>query len=215
MSDLLVIHDLGAEGGRPWAVAFRDWEGSVVAPDLPGHGDAPAPIGGHRELGDAVFALVDYLRPTDEAQPIVIGVGRNGNTARILALAGRASALVLVDGLGGSWLDVPERNVVQRDIRRRILATPAALDPHVPGTTDLRTSWVLGPVDRDHVVEMLGAVPVPTLVVETPSSVTPDARDVAAAIPDHDLVSVRDDSAERVAAAVRAWVTTRSTVSPG
>ncbi len=210
MTDLLVIHDLGAAGGRPWIDAFHDWDGPVVAPDLPGHGDAPAPIGGHRELGDTVFALVDHLRPTTEAQPIVVGVGRNGNAARVLALGGRASALVLVDGLGGPWLDLDERNAAQRDLRRRILTTPEALAPQVPGTVDVRAEWVQGPADRDHVAEMLRAIPIPTLVIESPASPTPDAAGVAAAIADHELVRIDDASPSVVAAVVRDWVTTRS-----
>lgn len=211
---LLVIHDLGAVGGGPWAEAFAAWNGVVAAPDLPGHGTALAPRGGNHEVGDAVFALVSDLA-TGDAAPVVVGVGRSGIAARTLALGGRASALVLVDGLGGPWLEVPARSALVRDARRSILATPAALVPHRAGSTDERAGLTVDGDGRDHVVRMLSALPVPTLVVETPASPTPDAGDVAAVIPDHDLVRVGDSSPVTVAAGVVDWVTTRSTAAPG
>ena len=209
MSDVLVVHDLGTPGGAPWRDAFRRVGLTVDAPDLPGHGDAPPAIGGHQELGDVVFDVLEHL--DGAARPSVVGVGRSGSAARLLALGGRASALVLVDGLGGPWLDIPERNRVLRDLRRQILATPAALAPAAPGTVDPRTDLVLGQSDRSHVVRSLAAVPVPTLVVETPASPTPDADEVASVIPDHELVRVDDDGLDTVAAVVGGWLTTRST----
>ncbi len=215
MTDLLVVHDMGAVGGRPWADAFSGWNGRVTAPDLPGHGAAPPPAGGHYEVGDAVFALVDHLSPPAGGEPVVVGVGKHGLVARTFALGGRAGALVLVDGLGGPWLDVEARNASLRAGRRALLSTPAALAPHRSGTTDVRATLALGPSDRDHEMRMLGSVPVPTLVVESPSSPTPDADAVAAAIPDHTLVRVVDDAAPTVAAAViEWWITTRSTRTP-
>lgn len=218
MTELLVIHDLGAAGGAPWADAFIGWDGGVVAPDLPGHGVAPPPVGGHHELGDVVFAMVDHLPSGDRPQPVVVGIGRSGNAARLLALAGRASALVLVDGLGGPWLDVRERNAAFRTVRRRILMTPEALRAPAPGAVDPRAEWLPGQTDRPHVVSSLAALPVPTLVIESPASPTPDADEVAASIPDHHLVRVADASPPDVADWVTDWVagrlTTRSTVPP-
>lgn len=205
MSRLLVIHDQGASGGGEWEEAFAAWPGDVVAPDLPGHGAAPAPVGGHHEVGDAVFALVDHLRPADTPQPVVVGIGANGHAARVLAVGGRASALVLVDGLGGPWLDVAGRNAALRSVRREILSTPAALAPHTVGSTDPRASMVLGATDRDHVVAMCAAVPVPTLVVETPASPTPDPDEIVAAFRDASLVRIDGSSPTEVADAVVAW----------
>jgi len=213
MSDVLVVHDLGTAGGAPWSDAFRRVGLEVDAPDLPGHGDAPPAVGGHHELGDIVFDLLDHL--DDAARPCVVGVGRSGNAARLLALGGRASALVLVDGLGGPWLDISERNRVLRDLRRQILAMPAALAPPAAGTVDVRADLVLGQSDRPHVVRSLAAVPVPTLVVETPASPTPDADEVAGVIPDHELVRVDDQGLETVAAVVDRWLTTRSSPRSG
>lgn len=216
MTDLLAIHDLGADGGDPWAQAFASWDGNVDAPDLPGHGEAPPPVGGHHEVGDAVFSLVDRLSPPPGAEPVVVGVGKNGLVARTLALGGRAAALVLVDGLGGPWLDIADANVALRDARRAVLTTPGALEPPTAGTVDVRAT--LAPVfgDRDHVMRMLAAVPVPTLVVETPSSPVDDAESVAAVIADHAVVRLDSDDPATVAAAVTAWwVTTRSRATPG
>lgn len=216
MTDLLVIHDLGADGGGPWARAFSSWDGTVVAPDLPGHGGAPPPAGGHHEAGDAVFTLVDHLSPTPGAEPVVVGVGKNGLVARTFALGGRTSALVLVDGLGGPWLDLAERNAALRDARRAILATPAALEAPATGTPDVRARLAPAFGERDHAMWMLAAIPVPTLVVETPASPVADADAVAAVIADHTLVRLESDDPETIAdTVIEWWVTTRSTASPG
>lgn len=206
MSPLLVIHDLGAAGGGPWREAFETaWPGDVVAPDLPGHGPSPGPVGGNYELGDAVFMVADLLPGPDDQQPIVLGAGRNGHAAQVLALAGRASALVLVDGLGGPWLDVAARNAQLRAMRRALLSTPAALDPHAPGSTDPRTTFVPGPSDRRHAVRVLGALPVPTLVIETPSSPTPDAEELVGVIPRGQLLMLPSADPSIVAGPVAEW----------
>ncbi len=215
MSELLVVHDLGAAGGRPWADAFSRLGRVVDAPDLPGHGTAQAAVGGHHELGDVVFDLVEHLSDRGGTTSCVVGIGRSGNAARLLALAGRADALVLVDGLGGPWLDIPARNRVLRELRRRILDTPEALAPAAVGVTDVRADLVLGQSDRDHVVRSLAAMPVPILVVETPASPTPDADEVASVIPDHVVVRTDDDGFDTVAGVVDHWLTTRSTPRTG
>lgn len=215
MTDLLVLHDLGAEGGVPWAEAFAGWEGDVVAPDLPGHGDAPLPVGGHQELGDAVF-LLDALPRADDP-PVVVGVGRNGVAAQTLALGGRAAALVLVDGLGGPWLDVDARARALREHRRRILTTPAALAPHRAGTPDPRVGLIPPAANRDFAVRCLRELPCPVLAVETAASETPDAPALIAEAAHGTLVLLGsvDDGPGGVAAVVRDWwVTTRSSV-PG
>lgn len=80
---------------------------------------------------------------------------------------------------------------------------------------DRRAEWVLGPMDRDHVVQGLAAMPVPTLVIESPDSPTPDADAVAAVIPDHDLVRIEERSPAAVADAVGDWLTTRSMPTAG
>jgi pimeloyl-ACP methyl ester carboxylesterase len=174
----------------------------VIAPDLPGHGGAAAPTSGHYELGDAVFAVADHL---EGAPPVVLGVGRNGQAARIIAAGGRAAALVVVDGLGGPWLDVAGRNAQLRDARRRILATPAALEAYVPPGVDVRATTVPPQSNRDHVERTARLVDVPTLVVETPRSPTPDADELADAFARSTLVRTDDPSPEAVAAVVLRW----------
>lgn len=202
MTELLVLHDLGAAGGEEWATALDDWPGSVLAPDLPGHGTAPMPLGGHHELGDAAFHLAQHL----DAEPrVVLGVGHNGHTARILALGGRATHLVLVDGLGGPWLDVDGRNAALRAMRRRILGTPEALRPHEPPGTDPRATMVLGATDRDFALRVAGRISVPVLIVETPGSPTPDAHEMAGAFADATVVRLDAPAPAVVADAVLAW----------
>lgn len=207
---VVVVHDLGAPGGAEWSDAFAHWHGMVVAPDLPGHGTAPSPVGGNHELGDAVFALADHLAPVREAQPVVVGVGRNGHSARMLALGGRARALVLVDGLGGPWLDVAARNDALRDARRRLLATPAALEPHSGDGPDPRASLVLAPSDRAFVVEVCRLLAVPVLVVETPASPTPDADRLVGEFGEADLVRIESSQPTDVAAVTTRWWDSRS-----
>lgn len=108
MTDLLVLHDLGAPGGGEWAAAFADWPGRVLAPDLPGHNGTPPPVGGQHATGDAVYVALDLLRDEPSHELVVVGVGHNGAAAQILALGGRAAGLVLFDGLGGPWLEPDE-----------------------------------------------------------------------------------------------------------
>ena len=205
MTDLLVLHDLGSAGGAPWRDAFAAWPGSVAAPDLPGHGAAPMPTGGHHEIGDAVFAVAPLLADRDRPQPVVVGVGANGYAARLLALGGRASALVLVDGLGGPWLDVRARTAALRAVRREILATPAALEPHVGAGPDPRAALVPTSSDRDHVVRTCVAITVPTVLVETPGSPTPDADALCRSFPDATMTRVGDGMPGTVVRAVVEW----------
>lgn len=207
MSHLLVLHDLGAAGGDEWNLAFAGWIGSVDAPDLPGHGRAAQPVGGHHEVGDALFAVADRL---DGDPPVVLGVGANGHSARVIALGGRASGLVLVDGLGGPWLDVPARNVALRELRREVLLTPGTMEAHQPPGTDVRATMVLPVTDRAHVVDVCSRIAVPTLVVETPASSTPDADEVSAVFPDARLVRIGERTPAAVAEVVVAWWDERS-----
>lgn len=207
MSRLLVLHELGAPGGEEWKLAFAGWIGSVDAPDLPGHGRAAQPVGGHHELGDAVFAVADRL---DGDPPVVLGVGANGHSALVIALGGRASGLVLVDGLGGPWLDVAGRNVALRDLRREVLLTPGTMEAHQPPGTDVRATMVLPVADRSHVVDVCSRIAVPTLVVETPASPTPDADEISAVFPDARLVRLVERTPTAVADVVVPWWDERS-----
>ncbi len=178
MTDVLVLHDLGAPGGGEWAAAFADWPGRVLAPDLPGHNGAPPPVGGQYETGDAVFVALELLRAVPSDELIVVGVGHNGAAAQILALGGRAAGLVLVDGLGGPWLEPVEIDARAREVRRQLLTTPAAMSEPPPGAPDPRATMVAGAADRAFAVRQAEAMPLPTLLIETPGSPTPDTGDL-------------------------------------
>lgn len=131
---LLVLHDIGGPGGgRPWREAFEaaGWEGPIDAPDLPGHAAAPAPVGGSYELTDAVLAVTTGAG----AETVVVGVGANGWAAHLLALGGRAAALVLVDGLGDPWRDPPASVDAAKRLLRAIADDPAALEPVPAGVS--------------------------------------------------------------------------------
>jgi pimeloyl-ACP methyl ester carboxylesterase len=205
VTDLLVLHDLGAPGGGEWAAAFADWPGRVLAPDLPGHNGTPPPVGGHYETGDAVFVALDQLRSETLDELVVVGVGHNGAAAQILALGGRAVGLVLVDGLGGPWLDPVDIEARQREMRRRMLTTPAALTVPAPGVDDPRATMVGGAANREFAVRQAAAMPVPVLLIETPSSPTPDSDDLVGHFPQATLAHLDARDPGRAAHIVRSW----------
>jgi pimeloyl-ACP methyl ester carboxylesterase len=205
VTDLLVLHDVGAAGGGVWFAAFAGWAGRVLAPDLPGHNGTPPPIGGHYETGDAAFAALDLLRTEATGELIVLGVGHNGAAAQILALGGRASGLVLVDGLGGPWLGPIEIEERQRETRRRILTTPGAMSEPAPRVDDPRATMVMRAADRGFAVRQAEAMPVPVLLIETPSSPTPDADELVGHFPRATLKRVDAVDPRRVASIVGAW----------
>ena len=205
MTDLLVLHDRGAPGGAEWATAFAGWPGRVLAPDLPGHDGTPPPVGGHHETCDAVYVALDLLRDEAPDELVVVGVGHNGTAAQILALGGRAAGLVLVDGLGGPWLEPAEIDARQREMRRRILTTPEAMSPPAPGAADPRTTMVVGAADRAFAVRQAEAMPVPVLLIETPSSPTPDTDDLVGHFTQATLTHIDARDPGRAASVVRSW----------
>lgn len=178
MTALLVLHDFGAEaGGAPWRAAFAaaGWPGPVHAPDLPGHAGTPPPVGGNYELADAAFAVLPLVRDlsaTEAEPPVIVGVGANGWAAQLLAVGGRASSLVLVDGIGGPWLDAVSTIAAGRDLLRAVANDAAALAPPHPGGTDPRLVHhsTMRPSSRAMAERVLRALSVPLLVIETPAS---------------------------------------------
>ena len=205
MTDLLVLHDLGAPGGGEWAAAFDGWPGRVLAPDLPGHNGTPPPVGGQYATGDAVYVALDLLRVKAPDELVVVGVGHNGAAAQILALGGRAAGLVLVDGLGGPWLETFDIDTRLNEMRRRILTTPAALSEPTPGATDPRATMIVGAADRAFAVRQAHAMRVPVLLIETPSSPTPDADDLVGHFTRAKLTRLDDRDPGRAASLVRSW----------
>jgi pimeloyl-ACP methyl ester carboxylesterase len=205
VSDLLVLHDLGGSGGGEWADAFDRWPGRVIAPDLPGHDRVPPPVGGNYEPTDAVYVALELLRADPVDDLVVVGIGHSGATAQILALGGRASGLVLVDGLGGPWLDADRYDAHQRAMRRRILTTPEALAGPAPDAPDPRAALVVGDHDRAFAIRRAEAIRVPVLVVETSRSSTPDAAQITHRVPRAVLHRTDALDPDSIADAVRSW----------
>lgn len=199
---LLVLHDVGDEGGgRPWREAFLDagWHGQVLAPDLPGHAGAPPPEGGNYEASDAAYVTVPLLARLGE--PVVaVGVGVNGWTASLCGLAGRASAVVLVDGTGAPWITPTEAIHRQRDWLRALADDPAAMGPPpTDGSLDPRLRHGLPRHgSRRLALRAASQLPVPLLLVESPASGCPadDAASLGTVVP------VPDASPATVARAV-------------
>ncbi|HEX5266329.1 MAG TPA: hypothetical protein VFW24_06110 [Acidimicrobiales bacterium] len=215
MSDLLVLHALGdPEGGAPWAGAFRaaGWPGAVHTPDLPGHAGREPPLGGGYHRADpALFGALVLAEGAVESA-VVVGVGPSGWGAELLALGSRAVALVLVDGLGGPWLDAPAAVEAERAWVRRLADDPAALAPApAGGRLDPRLGHgVPGQTDRGLALRAAGAVSVPVLVVETagpgPALLSPgETEEVVAAFPAAELVRLEGASPAAVADAVTKW----------
>jgi len=168
---ILVLHDVGdAGGGAPWRAALEEagWPGPVIAPDLPGHAGAPPPVGGDYELAAAALDVLPLVPPEGE-RPVVLGVGVHGWAASIIALGGRASALVLVDGLGRPWLDARERMAETRRWLRAIAADEDAIAPPPPGADlDPRLRHGMPPHGSRRLAERAArAMPVPALLIET------------------------------------------------
>lgn len=208
---VLVVHDAGDPGaGSAWAEALEaaGCPGAVHAPDLPGHGTAPAPEGGAYELVDAAFAVLPVLADAGTEPPVVVGVGANGWAAQLLALGGRASALALVDGLGGPWLTPSEVIAGERDWLRAVFDDPAATGPAPVGAVDPRFRHV---VPRQTSVDLArrgaSALRVPVLVVESPASRSGVHRDeLVDLVPDATVAIVDDASPTTVAPHLVAWV---------
>ncbi|HUF33101.1 MAG TPA: hypothetical protein VMN58_07830 [Acidimicrobiales bacterium] len=210
MSGVVVLHEPGdLAGGAQWVDAFEraGVPGPVRAPDLPGHGSAPAPTGGCYELLDGAMAAA--VVGAGDAPALVVGVGASGWSAEVLALGGRAAALVLVDGLGGPWLDARQRLDAGRRWLRDIADDPAAVATPPPGAPDPRAGH--GVVDHGsrRLAERAAAVmAVPVLLLETPGSglARADVDDLATCFATGaEVAHLPDRSPASVAAAVAAW----------
>ena len=177
MTALLAIHDAGdPKGGSRWTALTEAWPGNALAPDLPGHGETPPPTGGHYKAGDAAIAA---WRAAEQAgitngDVVVLGHGWGGFAAEVLASAGRASRLVLVDGLGPAWQTFDDLVADRHRWLREVFADAESLAP--PTTSpDPRLAHAYPSVwDRNFIGNLRGTITVPVLAIETPASRTPD-----------------------------------------
>ena len=181
MTALLVVHDTGdAKGGSRWSELVNAWPGDALAPDLPGHGETPPPTGGHYKAGDAAIAAwraAEQAGITGDPHLVVLGHRWGGYAAEILAAAGRASRLVLVDGLGPPWCTVDELVADRHRWLRGVFADPTALAPPTR-SPDPRLAHAYPSVwDRDFIRDLRRSIGVPVLAVETPGSQTPDPHE--------------------------------------
>lgn len=200
---VVVLHDLGAaEAGAPWRAVVPDgW----LAPDLPGHGVAPAPRhGAYDPMGPVTLA-----RWALAGEGVVVGVGQNAHGALILAAGGGCSAAAIVDGLWGPW-PRPEEAIeaTYADIRA-ILADERSVGPPPAAGLDPRTRHGYGlSVSPAFAQRFWGAITCPVLVIETPSSATPPierADRVGWFGGPATLVELHDAAPAAVVAAVAAW----------
>jgi hypothetical protein len=174
---LLVLHDLGsADAGGPWRSV--EWKGDLLAPDLPGHGSAALPVGEAYALADPALWALPVLRDAGWTDPpIILGVGRSGLGAEVLAAGGRAAVLVLVDGLGGPWLTPTETAAATRAWVRGVFADRDSLAPAGDRRPDPRLAHGFPPPwERRFIEGLRGSITVPVLALETPASPTPAAE---------------------------------------
>jgi hypothetical protein len=170
----VVLHALGdPEGGAAWRAAAPgpEWE----APDLPGHGGAPAPRhGAYDPTGPLTLAR---WRVAGHGVPgsLVVGVGANAMGALLVGAGGACEAVAVVDGLGGPWPDTPEARVevVYAQVRA-VLADPPAHRPPPAAGLDPRAAHGYAVVSTPRQCRRFwGCLECPTLIVETPRSRTP------------------------------------------
>lgn len=207
MRPLVVLHDLGdAAGGSPWrdALAHAGLD-AVVAPDLPGHGDAAPPVGGNYVRADAGYLLArlqsEGLAP-DHA--VLVGVGHSGWIATVAAIGGHAAGVVLVDGLGAPWRTIEDRLADRRARTRRLLDDDAAMAHHRGPGPDPRLRHVQAPHgDWSLAMEAASLINVPALVVDPDPDSVAEVVDAFAG----PVTLVRGDrTPSTVAAALGEWL---------
>jgi pimeloyl-ACP methyl ester carboxylesterase len=181
---LLFLHEVGdAAGARRWRGLADGWPGPVLAPELPGHGVTPPEEGAYYAPGDAALFAVRTLRAAGlgDERPLVAGHGWGAFGAELLAAAGRASGLVLVDGLGGPWVTRAGLMHVQHEWLRAVVADAPSLAPAPSGAVDPRLRHGFPSIwERTFTEARRNAITVPVLALESPESPTPpherDAR---------------------------------------
>jgi hypothetical protein len=203
VTEAFVLHDLGAEeAGEPWrAVVPAGW----LAPDLPGHGDTPAPRhGAYDPLGPVTLA-----RWALDGRGVVVGVGENAHGALILGAGGGCERVAIVDGLWGGWPSPEEQIAEMYASLRRVFEDAGAIAAPPANGLDPRARHGYGVhVSPDFCRRFWGAVTVPVLAVETSRSTTPPDERVERVSwfgGPAELVELPSDDPAAVVAAVLSW----------
>jgi pimeloyl-ACP methyl ester carboxylesterase len=216
---LLVLHDFGlGYAGGPWgdALSGAGWPGRVLAPDLPGHGDAPPSIDASYDPVDAAWLALRTVRAADLAsRPIVMGVGRSGFAAQMLGVAGRAAGIVLIDGVAGPARSAVEIIADQCAWLREMADDPLAMVAPPHGAPDPRLRHgAPGWFSRKMAEDAVRNLTIPVLVIETTSSGADDALLALFGGPLRVHRADRDDP-DAVAPLVVGWGNDLDRVSPG
>jgi pimeloyl-ACP methyl ester carboxylesterase len=217
---VLVLHALGEpEGGAPWSDALSGPALAVTAPDLPGHGQAPTSIDGSYTTGLILLTAARCLGTEDSsALPVVVGVGASGWVALVLALAGRASAVAVVDGLGGPWRSAAEATADGVAWARRLIDDPHRLGPVPAGVADPRLEQLPPPFSNESIArQAVGALRVPLLVASGPADpLTAEERTrlLAHARVPVTTVTVRSARPDDVAPAIGGWISMLGRAGP-
>jgi hypothetical protein len=168
---VVLLHDLGApDAGAPWrAAAPEGWH----VPDLPGHGEAPAPRhGAYDPMGPVTLAR--WALADDPDGGLAVGVAQNAHGALILAAGRGCGAVAVVDGLWGPWPEAGDAVASIYEGLRAMLADARSIMPPPPSGLDPRTRHGYGvSVSPAFAQRFWGAITCPVLAIETPASPTP------------------------------------------
>jgi hypothetical protein len=161
-------------------------------------------------VGAVIASLPILTERFGDHTPVVAGHGSSAYAAIVLALAGRASGVVLVDGLGGPWVTPTEAIDDLYAHLRALLDDPAAMGaPPGDGGLDPRAAHGFPANQARSLWEALWrAVTVPALVIETPRTPTPAnerAERIACLGGTTLAVDLADDHPASVIAAIARW----------
>jgi pimeloyl-ACP methyl ester carboxylesterase len=174
-----------ADDAKQWQERLEaaGWSGETVPVDVAD------------EIAELADVVIDVVRTLGEMPPeiaAVVGVGRGGRAAQLMALAGRTARLVLVDGLTHRFAG-PDEVIADRMewMRSRV----AGEFPPIPRVES-----------RSFAERAAAEVGVPTLVVETSASASaPEVVDAVATAFRQATVVRANDEAE-AAAQVASWL---------
>jgi hypothetical protein len=175
VTPLLVLHRLGDErGGAEWreALSTGGWSGPWSAPDQPGHADARWEAD-YYEAAHLVIAPLRQLHIDEWSErPVIVAVGAQSSAAELLALGGRAAAIVLVDKPAGPWPESAGEIQHAEYAWLRVLADdPESQAPAPHGRTDPRTRHGCTPRhDPAFAAKQRAAISVPVLELDAASA---------------------------------------------